>query len=383
MKALFLLLLAVLTSARLFHYQENMDLEQKSWFVMFAASWCQHCQKIKPQFLQAAVKSDFRFLMVDCEAAEDFCKAWGVKKYPTFKLITGVDELEYTGGRNFQDFLDYVTKAGKPAVTEIDLKDLETLHEKHEVSFTLFYADQSLKKTYEFVAEKYKHTHMWFYCIQGNSNLLTVSGSDNYLEYTTQDLTSKSIEKFIKLHTFPTLIEMHAFNMAQLSSNNRHKKLSILVVDPYDLDNRDIIRDYGELAYQYRLNLVDSIQFLILRGDEYEDKIEIYELKELPALIISEVIGDTVHFNKLEGPALRIGMIEFVYGVYKGDISLSELSPSYSFYIFRFFRSISSVEFWLDKLIYIIPFIVIVVSVIGSVVAMSGMNSVEDKEKEE
>lgn len=381
MKSLLLILVLSVASARLFHYQENMDLEAKSWFVMFAASWCQHCQKIKPQFLQAAVKSEFRFLLVDCETVPEFCKAWGVKKYPTFKIITGTEELEYTGGKNFQDFIDYVTKAGKPAVTEIDSNEYQNITGKQEVSFTLLYSDETLKKTFEIVADKYKHTHLWFYSLRSDSNQLLVTGSDSYLQYSLSNISSKSVDKFITLHYFPTIIEMQGFNMAKLSDKNRHKKLAILIVEPQDLENSDLIKDYEKLAYEYRLNSIDSIQFLVLRGNEYEDKIEAYELKELPALIVSELKEDTIHYSKLEGADLKNRILSFMHGVHKGDISLSELSPSYTFYILSFFRKLSTVEFWLDKIVYIVPFIVIVISIIGSLVAISGMNSA-DSQKE-
>ncbi len=86
-------------------------------FVMYFAEWCGHCKRAKPEFkkLMDSYKGPIKIMMVDCEAPEnaDLVKSQNIKGFPTIRYYpNGLNEKfqEYTGGRSFDDFSQYVNQ---------------------------------------------------------------------------------------------------------------------------------------------------------------------------------------------------------------------------------------------------------------------------------
>ena len=70
---------------------EEMVLESSDyWLVEFYAPWCGHCQKLAPEWLDAAkrLKDDARLGAVDCTGDDkELCGQYGVKGFPTIKVF--------------------------------------------------------------------------------------------------------------------------------------------------------------------------------------------------------------------------------------------------------------------------------------------------------
>ena len=71
------------------------------WMVEFYAPWCQHCQRMKPEYVSLAreLKGYAKVGAVDCTAEEGLCAQHGVKGYPTLKLFYEGGSVPYDGER--------------------------------------------------------------------------------------------------------------------------------------------------------------------------------------------------------------------------------------------------------------------------------------------
>lgn len=76
------------------------------WIVEFYAPWCGHCQKLKPEYEKLGKICDglINVAAVDCDADKSIAAEFGVKGFPTIKLLyassTGsLSNIEYSGGR--------------------------------------------------------------------------------------------------------------------------------------------------------------------------------------------------------------------------------------------------------------------------------------------
>eukprot|EP01099_Mayorella_cantabrigiensis_P000237 TRINITY_DN1107_c0_g1_i1.p1 TRINITY_DN1107_c0_g1~~TRINITY_DN1107_c0_g1_i1.p1 ORF type:complete len:268 (-),score=80.27 TRINITY_DN1107_c0_g1_i1:189-992(-) len=85
--------------------------------VEFYAPWCGHCKHLAPVWeeLGRVFSRDSKkvtIAKVDATKAEDLGQRFGIQGFPTIKRLsnTGEELEEYQGGRELEDFVDYVNK---------------------------------------------------------------------------------------------------------------------------------------------------------------------------------------------------------------------------------------------------------------------------------
>ncbi|KAL3836941.1 hypothetical protein ACJMK2_022344, partial [Sinanodonta woodiana] len=101
---------------------KNILKKKKHALVMFYAPWCGHCKKAKPEYMQAAAKykddNKVVFAAIDCTTHNTMCTSHDVTGYPTFKYFNyGKNEQKYMGGREEQDFVNFMKDPLNPVVT--------------------------------------------------------------------------------------------------------------------------------------------------------------------------------------------------------------------------------------------------------------------------
>jgi len=150
---------------------ESSDL----WLVEFFAPWCGHCQKLAPEWLDAAkrLKSDARLGAVDCtEDDKELCGKYGVKGFPTIKVF-GADKKNptaYESGRDADSIEAFVKNeaskgsegtASSKLVPVINyVKMHEFLHElKPKLPKVLLFAnDKGVPSWFKMAASGFKRT---------------------------------------------------------------------------------------------------------------------------------------------------------------------------------------------------------------------------------
>jgi len=80
------------------------------WLVKFYAPWCGHCKKLAPTWDELATKSKGKFNVakVDCTVESATCQEHGIRGYPTVKLFSNGNKVDYQGQRTIEDFTKFV-----------------------------------------------------------------------------------------------------------------------------------------------------------------------------------------------------------------------------------------------------------------------------------
>jgi len=104
-----------------------------TWFVKFYAPWCGHCKSLAPTWDALAGKTagQFNVAKVDCTIHRAVCSDFGVRGYPTLKLLKDGKAYAFSGQRTEEAFLTYVN-GGYSSSQAIDIPGAPVIEEKEE-----------------------------------------------------------------------------------------------------------------------------------------------------------------------------------------------------------------------------------------------------------
>lgn len=112
----------------------------------FFAPWCGYCKMLGPEFSKAADSLNeshpkIKLAQVDCTQDEELCMEFGIRGYPTLKIIRDGDSKQaedYQGPREASGIAEHMIKQSLPAVQIPETwEDLEKLIEEQTKPFVL------------------------------------------------------------------------------------------------------------------------------------------------------------------------------------------------------------------------------------------------------
>jgi len=149
----------VLTTA---NFEEGVK-DDNMVLVEFYAPWCGHCKSLEPEYAKAAKQlkdegSEIKLAKVDATIEKDLAEKYGVQGFPTIKFFKKGTPMEYGGGRQAADIVNWLKKkTGPPAKDLADaeaVKAFTTLDAKREIVVVgTFKGDSDAKTAFLAVAD--------------------------------------------------------------------------------------------------------------------------------------------------------------------------------------------------------------------------------------
>lgn len=111
-------------------------------FVEFYAKWCAHCRKFAPRYEVVSTILDehnnIKLAKVNIDDHPDLAERFNVDSYPTFKLFTKGQIIDYTSDRDEVNMANWIIKYSHPIIQEIhSTEELEGLKQLHQVCFIM------------------------------------------------------------------------------------------------------------------------------------------------------------------------------------------------------------------------------------------------------
>uniref|UniRef100_A0A671S0D6 protein disulfide-isomerase n=1 Tax=Sinocyclocheilus anshuiensis TaxID=1608454 RepID=A0A671S0D6_9TELE len=250
------------------------------WLVDFYAPWCGYCKKLEPIWQEVGAEltrsgSPVRVGKMDGTAYSGVASEFGVRGYPTIKLLKGELAYNYKGPRTKDDVIEFANRVSGPAVRSLPSRQMfEHVLKRHSVLF-LYVGDESpLKEKYTEVASE---LIVYTYFFSASEDVLPESVTLHELPsvvvfkdgtyFTYDEYEDSSLSSWVNRERFQSYLPIDGFTLYELGETG--KLVAIAVTDEKDPTERSS-RDF---------------QFGHMDGNDYINSLIMGEVS-VPSIII-------------------------------------------------------------------------------------------------
>lgn len=317
--------------------------------VEFYAPWCGHCKALAPEYAKAAQAladkgSDIKLGKVDATEEGELAEEYGVRGYPTLKFFRGGKPVEYGGGRQADDIVNWLLKkTGPPA------KELKTVDEAKEfidltpVSIVGFFKDQSSDKAKAFLAAA---------ALIDDQPFAITSEEALYKEYEAEcgdiilfkkfdegkakfegEYNDVDIKAFVATNSLPLIVEFN-HDTAQKIFGGEIKSHLLIFIDR----SKDHFETISEAARSIAKPFKDQVLFVTIDAseDDHQRILEFFGMKkeEVPAVRLIRLEDDMAKYkpesSELTADALKKFVTDFIEGKLKQHLLSQELPEDWN-----------------------------------------------------
>ncbi|XP_035468730.2 protein disulfide-isomerase TMX3 isoform X4 [Scophthalmus maximus] len=242
---------AALLASAVLAFVEDLDDTFKEtrvndiWLVDFYAPWCGYCKKLEPVWNEVGLElkssgSPVRVGKMDATAYSGMSSEFGVRGYPTIKLLKGDLAYNYKGPRTKDDIVDFATRVSGPAVRALPSKQMfEHMMKRHDVLFIYVGGESPIKEKYYDVASE---LIVYTYFFSASEEVLPESVTLPELpavvvfkdgaHFTYDEYADGSLSSWVNKERFQGYLQIDGFTLYELGETG--KLVAIAVIDEKD-----------------------------------------------------------------------------------------------------------------------------------------------------
>ncbi|XP_036375324.1 protein disulfide-isomerase TMX3-like isoform X1 [Megalops cyprinoides] len=317
-------------------YVEDLDDKFKDsrkdevWLVKFYAPWCGYCKKMEPVWrdIGAELKSSGSPVNVgrmDATAYSSVASEFGVRGYPTIKLLKGDLAYNYRGPRTKDDIIEFANRVSGPVVRSLPSKQMfEHVLSRHNVVFVYIGGESPLKEKYIEVASE---LIVYTYFFSAPEDILpkavtlqelpsvAVFKDGTYFLY--DEYRDGELSAWVNRERFLGYLQIDGFTLYELGDTG--KLVAIAVIDeknPTEESTRykSLIK---RLATEYRDLFSRDFQFGHMDGNNYINGLIMGEVA-VPSVIVLNTSNEQ-YFLPPEPLETMEQLLHFINGVLDGS----------------------------------------------------------------
>uniref|UniRef100_A0A8C2KQL7 protein disulfide-isomerase n=1 Tax=Cyprinus carpio TaxID=7962 RepID=A0A8C2KQL7_CYPCA len=268
------------------------------WLVDFYAPWCGYCKKLEPVWQEVGAElsrsgSPVRVGKMDATAYSGMASEFGVRGYPTIKLLKGELAYNYKGPRTKDDVIEFANRVAGPAVRSLPSRQMfEHVLKRHSVLFLYVGGESPLKEKYTEVASE---LIVYTYFFSASEDVLPESVTLHELPsvlvfkdgtyFTYDEYEDGSLSSWVNRERFQSYLPIDGFTLYELGETG--KLVAIAVTDEKDLTEQSS-RLKGliqRVAAEHRDQFNRDFQFGHMDGNDYINSLIMGEVS-VPSIII-------------------------------------------------------------------------------------------------
>ncbi|XP_061614000.1 protein disulfide-isomerase TMX3-like isoform X2 [Phyllopteryx taeniolatus] len=329
--------IAALMSSAVLAFVEDLDDTFKEtrvndiWLVDFYAPWCGYCKKLEPVWHDVGAElklsgSPVRVGKMDATAYSGMSSEFGVRGYPTIKLLKGDLAYNYKGPRTKDDIVEFANRVAGPAVRALPSKQMfEHMMKRHDVLFVYVGGESPLKEKYNDVATE---LIVLTYFFSASEDVLPESVTLPELPavivfkdgayFTYDEYVDGSLTTWVNRERFQGYLQIDGFTLYELGETGKLVAIAII-------DEKDPTEESGRLkaliqrvAKDYREHFNRDFQFGHMDGNDYINSLIMGEVT-VPSIIILNTANEQ-YFLPSQPTETVEQLVQFISGVLNGSV---------------------------------------------------------------
>ncbi|XP_053716119.1 protein disulfide-isomerase TMX3 [Synchiropus splendidus] len=327
---------ALLLSSAVWAFVEDLDDTFKDtrvndvWLVDFYAPWCGYCKKLEPVWHEVGAElrssgSPVRVGKMDATAYSGMASEFGVRGYPTIKLLKGDLAYNYKGPRTKDDIVEFANRVAGPAVRALPSKQMfEHMMKRHAVLFVYVGADSPLKEKYNEVAtELIVYTYFFSASEEVLPEMIRLPELPAVMVFkdggffTYDEYEDGSLSSWVNKERFQGYLQIDGFTLYELGETG--KLVAIAVIDEKDPteESSRLKTMIQAVARDYREQFNRDFQFGHMDGNDYINSLIMSEVA-VPSFIILNTSNEQ-YFLPSEPVQTTEQLVHFVTSVLNGS----------------------------------------------------------------
>ncbi|XP_068226694.1 protein disulfide-isomerase isoform X2 [Palaemon carinicauda] len=315
--------------------------ENEFVLVEFYAPWCGHCKALAPEYVKAAAKlvekgSDIKLAKVDATEETELSEEHGVRGYPTLKFFRNGKPIDYGGGRQADDIVNWLLKkTGPPAKALATVDEAKAFIEDNPVVVVGFFKDQNSPGAKQFLAAASATDDHPFGITSedvlftdyeaSDESIILFKNFDEGKNVYEGEITEDGVTQFVTANSLPLVVDFNHETASKIFGGEIKSHLLIFLskeAGHYDT--------HMEAAMAAAKGFKGQVLFVTINTDE-EDHSRILEFfgmkkEEVPGLRIIKLEEDMAKYKPDTYDLSESGLTSFVQSFLDGKLKQHLLS---------------------------------------------------------
>lgn len=309
--------------------------------VEFYAPWCGHCKSLAPEYAKAAKEleekgSPIKLGKVDATEETKLAEDFGIRGYPTLKFFRSGSPIEYGGGRQADDIVNWLSKKTGPAALDIDnVEAAETFIKSQSVVIVGFFKDRESDEAKTFLSVANAVDDFQF-AITSNEDvyakyeakcgsIILFKNFDEGKSVYEGDSSEESIKKFVTVQSMPLIVDFNHDSAQKIFGGDIKSHLLMFISK-----EAGHIEKYAEPAKDLAKQFRDKVLFVTINADEEDHQriLEFFGMKkeEVPSMRLIRLEDDMAKYKPKDAELSPSNIKSFVQDFLDGKLKQHLLS---------------------------------------------------------
>eukprot|EP00079_Xenopus_tropicalis_P012565 XP_002939661.1 PREDICTED: protein disulfide-isomerase TMX3 [Xenopus tropicalis] len=268
------------------------------WLVDFYAPWCGHCKKLEPVWNEVGIEmrssgSPIRVGKMDATVHSSIASEFGVRGFPTIKVLKGDMAYNYRGPRTKEDIVEFANRVAGPLIRPLPSQQMfDHVQKRHSVLFVYVGVESTLKEKYiEVASELIVYTYFFSssedvlpkYVTLNEVPAVLVFKDSTYFVY--DEYEDGDLSSWVNKERFEGYLHIDGFTLYELGDTGKLVAVAVIDEKNNSVEHTRLKSIAQDVAKNYRDHFHRDFQFGHMDGNDYINSLLMDELS-IPTFVV-------------------------------------------------------------------------------------------------